>query len=350
MSAPKKDDAKALLKGVKKRNVRAIARMISLAEAAKPESRDVLAEIYRLAGRAHVIGLTGVPGSGKSTLVKALADAIRVSGRTVGIVAIDPSSPFSGGAILGDRIRMTDLTGDDGVFIRSMATRGAMGGLARASLEAVDVLDAAGFDIILIETVGVGQDEVDIVQAAHTVVVVSAPGLGDEVQAIKAGILEIADIHVVSKCDRSDANATIADIRGMLTLGIRMPKDHGLVHGKEEFEDKPPAADGEWRVEVVATSAETGDGIGELLDTLDAHAKHLNDTGGMEQRRRDIIEMRVIKTAEDIIRRDFKANHDKLAGLMNELMARTIDPHQAAATLLATFKYKEGKYKDGCED
>jgi len=220
MSRMKKDNPLAMVKDVKKGNVRAIARMISLAEAAKPESREALGEIYRAAGRAHVVGLTGVPGSGKSSLVKVLAKAIRDSGRTVGIVAIDPSSPFSGGAILGDRIRMTDLTGDDGVFIRSMATRGAMGGLARASLEAVDVLDAAGFDIILIETVGVGQDEVDIVQASHTVVVVSAPGLGDEIQAIKAGILEIADIHVVSKCDRSDANATVSDIRGMLTLGF----------------------------------------------------------------------------------------------------------------------------------
>ncbi|HIC29323.1 MAG TPA: methylmalonyl Co-A mutase-associated GTPase MeaB, partial [Rhodospirillales bacterium] len=165
-------------------DVRAIAKMISRAEAAKPEDRDALAEVFRHAGKAHVIGLTGVPGSGKSTLAGVLGLEIRKSGRTVGIVAIDPSSPFSGGAILGDRLRMTGLAGDDGVFIRSMATRGAMGGLARASLEAVDVLDAAGFDIVLIETVGVGQDEVDIVQAAHTVVVVSAPGLGDEIQAI----------------------------------------------------------------------------------------------------------------------------------------------------------------------
>ncbi|NQU62033.1 MAG: ATP/GTP-binding protein, partial [Rhodospirillales bacterium] len=172
MSAPKKksESPKALVKGVLKGNIRAIARMISLAEAAKPESRNALAEIFSHAGRAHIVGMTGVPGSGKSTLVRSLAKAIRAGGRKVGIVAIDPSSPFSGGAILGDRVRMTGLTGDDGVFIRSMATRGAMGGLARSSLEAVDVLDAAGFDIILIETVGVGQDEVDIVQAAHTVV------------------------------------------------------------------------------------------------------------------------------------------------------------------------------------
>ncbi|PPR68361.1 MAG: putative GTPase [Alphaproteobacteria bacterium MarineAlpha3_Bin1] len=159
-----------MIKDVLAGDVRAIAKMISRAEAAKPEDRDALAEVFRHAGKAHVIGLTGVPGSGKSTLAGVLGLEIRKSGRTVGIVAIDPSSPFSGGAILGDRLRMTGLAGDDGVFIRSMATRGAMGGLARASLEAVDVLDAAGFDIVLIETVGVGQDEVDIVQAAHTVV------------------------------------------------------------------------------------------------------------------------------------------------------------------------------------
>ena len=341
-SKSKKDDPLVLLDGVKAGNVRAIARMISLAEAAKPESREALAGIYRAAGRAHVIGLTGVPGSGKSMLVNALAQAIRETGRTVGIVAIDPSSPFSGGAILGDRIRMTELTGDDGVFIRSMATRGAMGGLARASLEAVDVLDAAGFEVILIETVGVGQDEVDIVQAAHTVVVVSAPGLGDEIQAIKAGILEIADIHVVSKCDRKDANATVSDIRGMLTLGLR-PREHGRHHGAEELEEQAAPGEDEWLIGVVATSAETGEGIGDLLRAIDAHARHLNGTGAMDKRRRDIVEMRVIKTAEDIIRRDFGAKRDKLSRLMDDVEARKMDPHQAAVKLLAAFDDPEGK-------
>ena len=311
-----------LLDGVRKGNVRAIARMISLAEAAKPESRPALAEIFRNAGNAHVIGITGVPGSGKSTLVRGLAKAIRASGRRVGIVAIDPSSPFSGGAILGDRVRMTELTGDDGVFIRSMATRGALGGLARSSLEAVDVLDAAGFDLILIETVGVGQDEVDVVQAAHTVVVISAPGLGDEIQAIKAGILEIADIHVVSKCDRPDSNATIADLKGMLTLGVRAMEMH----------------EGGWRVPVVPTSAETGEGIDDLLAAIDDHARHLADTVGLEERRRQILEMRVLKTAEDIIRKDFKGKRDKLSGLMKNLQERTMDPHEAALKLLDRIK------------
>jgi LAO/AO transport system kinase len=322
MSAKKTSPGMDLLDGVLKGNVRAIARMISLAEAAKPESRPALAEIFRNAGNAHVVGMTGVPGSGKSTLVRGLAKAIRETGRSVGIVAIDPSSPFSGGAILGDRVRMTELTGDDGVFIRSMATRGALGGLARASLEAVDVLDAAGFDIIIIETVGVGQDEVDVVQAAHTVVVISAPGLGDEIQAIKAGILEIADIHVVSKCDRPDANATITDIKGMMTLGVRaMNMD-----------------DGDWQVPVLETSAEAGEGIDELLSAIDDHGKHLADSGGLEKRRDQILEMRVLKTAEDIIRKDFRGGRDKLSGLMKSLKNRKMDPHEAALKLLDKVK------------
>jgi len=320
-AAGNRSGAMALIAGVRRRETRAIARMISLAEAAKPESRRALAEIYRLAGRAHVVGITGVPGSGKSTLVTSLVKAARAQGRTVGVVAVDPSSPFSGGAILGDRIRMSELTGDDGVFIRSMATRGALGGLARATLEAVDVLDAAGFDVVLVETVGVGQDEVDVVQAAHTVVVVSAPGLGDDIQAIKAGILEIADIHVVSKCDRADANATITDLKGMLALGVRTSG----------------VGDAAWRVKVLPTSAEKGEGIDELLAEIDRHGRHLRDGGGMAARRARIMEMRVLKTAEEIIRADFRRRRGRLKGLMARVRARKMDPHRAAALLLKSF-------------
>ena len=192
-----------LLPRIEKGETFAVARLISRAEAGVAEAREALGSIYRRAGRAHVVGITGVPGSGKSTLVGVLVAKLRARGESVAVVAIDPSSPYSGGAILGDRIRMADVALDPGVFIRSMATRGATGGMAHAALDVVDVLDVAGFDWIVIETVGVGQDEVEIAHASHTTVVVSAPGLGDEVQAIKAGILEIADIHVVSKCDRS---------------------------------------------------------------------------------------------------------------------------------------------------
>src|SRR6476661_8458133 len=202
------------------RDVRAVARLLTRAESGIDEARPTLDAMFAHAGRAHVVGVTGVPGSGKSTLVAKLAAAVRRSGRTIAIVAIDPSSPFSGGSILGDRIRMSDLGGDPGVFVRSMATRGALGGIATGTLETVDVLDAAGYDIVVIETVGVGQDEVEVARAAHTTVVVSAPGLGDDIQAIKAGILEIADIHAVSKSDKPDANRTIADLKMMLMLGL----------------------------------------------------------------------------------------------------------------------------------
>jgi len=215
-----------LLRQLTEGNPWALGRLISRAEAAVAEARPALAEVYRRAGRAHVIGLTGVPGSGKSTLVARLTASLRARGEKVGIVAIDPSSPYSGGAILGDRIRMTELANDPGVFIRSMATRGATGGMARAALDAVDLLDVAGFGTVILETVGVGQDEVEVAHASDTTVVVSAPGLGDEIQAIKAGVLEIADIHVVSKCDRDDALRTLTDLKQMLTLGTLTGHPH----------------------------------------------------------------------------------------------------------------------------
>ena len=188
-----------LVERVRAGDMRAVSRLISRAEAGVAEVRSALAEIYRATGRAHVVGVTGVPGSGKSTLVGKVVLRLRADGRKIGIVAVDPSSPYSGGAILGDRVRMSELGTDPGVFIRSMATHGATGGMARAAMDAVDILDVAGYDTIIIETVGVGQDEVEIARASHTTIVVSAPGLGDEIQAIKAGMLEIADIHVVSK-------------------------------------------------------------------------------------------------------------------------------------------------------
>lgn len=307
---------------------RSISRLISRVEARDPECRPALAQIYEHTGRAHLIGITGVPGSGKSTLVRELALAARKTGRTIGIIAIDPSSPFSGGAILGDRIRMNELTGDPGIFIRSMATRGALGGLARASLDAVDLLDAAGFDMILLETVGVGQDEVDIVQAAHTTVVVSAPGLGDDVQAMKAGLLEISDIHVVSKCDRADANKTVADLKAMLSLGLRMNSTTG------------------WQPPVVRTSAEVKEGIDELLAAIDRHREHLQQSGELAQRRRRTAEMRMLKTAEDILRARFISRDDDIVvDLVERVITRALDPYTAALNLLATLN--EGKSDDG---
>src|SRR5215472_4189647 len=242
-----------LLERVKVGDQAAIARLISRAEGGKLEDRAALAGVYKIAGRAHIIGVTGVPGSGKSTLVAKLAASLRAGGRRIGVVAIDPSSPYSGGSILGDRVRMNAVATDPGIYIRSMASHGATGGMARATLDAVDILDVAGFGTVIVETVGVGQDEVEIARASHTTVVVSAPGLGDEIQAIKAGILEIADIHVVSKCDRPDANRTLTDLKNMLALSA-------------SAEEKPV-----WQVPVIATSSHNGEGIPDLLDAIDHH-------------------------------------------------------------------------------
>jgi LAO/AO transport system kinase len=296
---------------------KSISRLMSAAESTGDGNRDVLARIHRHAGRAHIVGLTGVPGSGKSTMVRALTQTLRERGRRVGIVAVDPSSPFSGGAILGDRVRMLELAGDPGVFIRSMATRGALGGLARATHDVVDILDAAGYDVVLIETVGVGQDEVDIVQAAHTVIVVSAPGLGDEIQAIKAGVLEIADIHVVSKSDRPEAAETVVNLRGMLRLGSL---------GRDSTA---------WRVPVVATSAQGRKGIADLVDVVEAHGAHLRDSGEIAVRRRKMLEMRILKAAEDIVRdRLMRQSRHALDALLQRTLSGDLDPYAAACQLL----------------
>ena len=296
---------------------RAIARMLSRAEAGSEEAREALDAIYRRTGRAHVVGITGVPGSGKSTLVAKLAVEALKSGRSIGIIAIDPSSPFSGGAILGDRIRMGEVAANPAVFIRSMATRGALGGLARGTLDAVDILDAAGFDMVVIETVGVGQDEVDVVRAAHTTVVVSAPGLGDDIQAIKAGILEIADIHVVSKCDRPDAGRTMADINAMLSLGPGISRRAG------------------WEVPVIGTSAEKAEGTDTLMRAIDDHWQSLNQTGEIVARRTQINERRLLKAGEEILRDRFARQRDgKVWELLAQLDARSTSPHAAAAELL----------------
>jgi len=304
--------------------VAAIARMISRAEAGVAEARHALAEIYRRAGRAHVIGLTGVPGSGKSTLVATLTARLRAAGERVGIVAIDPSSPYSGGAILGDRIRMTDLVNDPGVYIRSMATRGAMGGMARATMDAVDVLDVGGFGTIIIETVGVGQDEVEIARASHTTVVVSAPGLGDEIQAIKAGMLEIADVHVVSKCDRSDANRTLIDLKQMLTMGAQR------------------GAASEWQTPVVGISSYTGAGFDELMGALARHRRVDFDTETGRRRRVAIARFRLEKTAENLLLERFARASAPLApDLADRLQRHESDPYSLAGELIAASIGKE---------
>jgi LAO/AO transport system kinase len=289
----------------------ALSRLMSRAESGAVEARPTLAEVYRLAGRAHVIGVTGVPGSGKSTLVGKLVEALRRDAR-VGIIAVDPSSPYSGGAILGDRIRMSAVSGDDNVFIRSMATRGATGGMARAALDVVDLMDVAKYDIVIIETVGVGQDEVEIARASHTTVVVSAPGLGDEIQAIKAGILEIADIHVVSKADRSDANRTIADLKGMLALAAHAG----------------PRPD--WLPPVIGTSSYTGQGIDELISQIRRHRSVVG-----RERAAAIAAFRLQKTAEALLMERLARNSAAAREMYAvELAERRRDPYDAASKLL----------------
>ncbi|MDQ2980419.1 MAG: methylmalonyl Co-A mutase-associated GTPase MeaB, partial [Acidobacteriota bacterium] len=249
-------DPAELAQGVLAGNPRRIGQSISALES--PDGAPALLGcLFPSTGRARIIGITGPPGAGKSTLVARLARAYRTEGRRVGIVAVDPSSPFTGGAILGDRIRMSEIYTDPGVFIRSMATRGSLGGLARATSDAVDVLDAAGFDIVMIETVGVGQDEVDIVKAAETTAVVLVPGLGDDIQAIKAGILEIADVFVVNKSDREGAARTEAELAMMLDL-------------------TPPSG---WRPPIVRTVAPANQGIGEVGAAFAAHEAFLRSGG-----------------------------------------------------------------------
>lgn len=295
----------------------AIARLISRAEAGVPEVREAIGQIYQRSGRAHVIGITGVPGSGKSTLVGKLVRRLRDEGLKVAVVAIDPSSPYSGGSILGDRIRMSDLVLDPNVFIRSMATRGAVGGMAHAALDVVDILDLAGFDKIIIETVGVGQDEVEIAKSSHTTVVVSAPGLGDEIQAIKAGILEIADVHVVSKCDRSDANRTLTDLKMMLKDGI----SGALTRG--------------WLPPVIGTSSLEGEGFDELVATFDKHLKSLDGPAGVE-RRAQISTFRLHKAAETLMLERLRAEGDfNVHG--PRVASRQTDPYAAATAIVKQF-------------
>jgi LAO/AO transport system kinase len=238
----------------------ALARLISLVEDNGADAQDALASLYPHTGQAHLVGVTGSPGSGKSTLVNAFAKVLRARNITVGIIAVDPSSPFTGGALLGDRVRMRDLAGDPGVFIRSMATRGSLGGLAQATNDVVKVLDAAGFQMVLIETVGAGQSEVEIARTAQTTVVLEAPGLGDEVQALKAGLLEIADVLVVNKADRSGAARTARALE--LVINRSAPSD-----------------DNAWQPPILQTVALDGSGVPEVLRAIEAHRSHLSVTG-----------------------------------------------------------------------
>ena len=294
---------------------RALARAISLIEDEATAGTELVRQIFPRTGRAYLIGITGAPGSGKSTLVDRLTAEIRKTSRTVGVVAVDPTSPFSGGAILGDRVRMQTHAGDAGVFIRSMATRGHLGGLARATSEVALVLDAAGKDVVIIETVGVGQDEVDIVRTADVSVVTLVPGAGDEVQALKAGIMEIADIFVVNKADREGADRTAASIEANLSL--------------QTF------AAGEWRPPILKTEATTGRGVPELLEMIERFRAHT--TASQKARRRQRAEYRLRELLarrflEHVERRVLGAG--ELDRILDRMDARELDPYTAVDEIM----------------
>ena len=302
-----------IAEGVFAGNPRRIGQAISALER-EGGAPDLLARIFPRTGRARVLGITGPPGAGKSTLVSRLAQRYRSEGRRVGIVAVDPSSPFTGGAILGDRIRMSEIYTDPGVFIRSMATRGALGGLARATSDAVDVLDAAGFDVVIIETVGVGQDEVDIVKAAETTAVVLVPGLGDDIQAIKAGILEIGDVFIVNKSDREGAARTEAELAMMLDL--------------------TPA--GGWRPPIVRTVAPRNEGTAEAAAAFLSHEHFLESGAEGERRAERRARARLVALLDERFRRAVETSgteHDGLAEAAVRVAGRVEDPYAASARL-----------------
>ncbi len=321
------DDITPWVQRILRGDRRALARGLSWVENHTPEGRALLRALFPHTGRAHRVGITGPPGVGKSTLVYALARAYRrpsdAAPRKVGVLAVDPSSPFTGGALLGDRIRMQGLAGDPGVFIRSMASRGAVGGLARATAQAAQVLDAAGYDIILIETVGAGQAEVDIARLAHTVIVVQAPGLGDDIQAIKAGILEIADIFVVNKADRPDAAVTRRSLEEMLRLA---PARENAAASETEA----------WVPPVLLTIATSGEGIPELIQAIDAHRAYLERSG--EGRRRDAARLRA--ELEAWVREHLwetwraRAGSEAWDAALAAVLARAQSPDEAAAELV----------------
>lgn len=295
---------------------RAAARLISLLENDASQAPRLVAALYPHTGRAHIVGVTGSAGTGKSTLVSELTKKIRARGEKVGIVAVDPTSPFSGGALLGDRIRMQDLSTDEGVFIRSMATRGSLGGLARATGDAVKVLDVLGQDLIFIETVGAGQSEVEIARAAHTVVVVVAPGLGDEIQAIKAGLFEIADLFVVNKADREGTEGAVATLNYLL--------------------DMNQAEGDRWRPPILKTVAIRGEGVEAVVDALKEHLGYLKESGQLELRNRERSEEEVKRILEEAFlgRLLSRLKEGEWERMMIRLAAREVDPYTAAEKLL----------------
>ncbi len=308
----------ALVERAREGDPRSVGRLISLVENASPELREVMATLAPHAGTARLIGLTGSPGVGKSTTTSALLSTYRARGERVGVLAIDPTSPFSGGALLGDRVRMQDHATDPGVYIRSMGTRGNLGGVAWATPQAIRVLDGVGCDVVIIETVGVGQAEVAIAALADTTVVMLAPGLGDGIQAAKAGILEIADLYVVNKADRDGAGQTVRDLKSMLSLGEKR-------------------APGDWRAPVLSTVSAKSEGIAELVAELDRHHAWLVESGelGKRRHRRVVEEIEALAVTALRERMGDLRGGDLLGDLADEVVAGKADPYTAADRLIA---------------
>ncbi len=296
---------------------RSLTRVLTWVENGDSEGREALRELFPKSGRAHVIGVTGPTGSGKSTLVGALTRVLRERGKTVGIVAVDPTSPFSHGAILGDRIRMQDLTTDPGVFIRSMATRGALGGLAAATADVVTVLDAAGNDIVIVETVGAGQDEVEIADTAHTTVVVNIPGAGDDMQALKAGILEIADVLVVNKADLPQAESVFKQLH----IYTDLQRQAG------------------WDVPIIKTVAHKDEGAAELADAIEKHREYITKSGRLDDMRRQRAHRQLLAVTQAVLLEGALSKAGDLVDeLVEQITRREIDPRTAADRLLDAAK------------
>lgn len=291
-----------------------LARGLTLVESRSDAASELLAEIWKDSGNAHVVGVTGPAGSGKSTLVTRIAQRYCARRARVAILAVDPTSTYSGGAILGDRIRMTDLAGRNDVYIRSMASRGATGGLSRAVLDGIVLLDAAGFDVVILETVGVGQAEVDVISVAHTVLVVSVPGLGDDIQAIKAGLIEIADIHVVNKADRPGADLTVRQLRESLRLAHRKA--------------------GAWEVPIIKTTATSGEGVALVLDKATQHRQWMTRTGALREVERRNAATRIRWAAEALVAGQLRSGRREFDAAVDTLIAREEEPRHAAARLL----------------